>query len=298
MKKNYIYIFSLILIGSILCFLACGSDDTITETIGGSTNEEEKAVTSFTNLPNENNQNIIDSSKESNQNNSDSSTENKWNPSVYLDTYTKIQVGESLDSIIPVFEEDYLLKNESLMVYLGRDAGFYDNISARFDSSKAILSTFPTKAVRKTENGQYVMCDTNTGIRMYLFFDKNDNEEYYLSGFPIFMEKKLSYSDFTDLLIGDSISQVQKIDPIISKYIEQFDTATDEFMEIYTQKGAGAISIHLLSDGILKIVYKRENTGYTIANMEYSKDFNLKCFTGTYCFKINDIDYIDNGTSK
>ncbi len=182
---------------------------------------------------------------------------------------------------------------------MGRDAGFYnDTPNTRMDFTESILSVFPTKAVRKTANGHYIMCDTDTGIRMYFFFDKSDNEEFALSGFPIIMQKKLSYKEFQNVAIGDSIQEVQQVDPIMVKYIEHFNVFNDKVLEAYTEMNAGAISIHLLSDGILKIVYKRENNGYIITNMEYSKDFNLKCFTGTYCFKINDIDYIDNGTSK
>lgn len=105
------------------------------------------------------------------------------------------------------------------------------------------------------------------------------------------MQKILSYDAFKHIDIGDSINQVKEVDPITLKYIEKFNRYSDKALESHTKEGSGARSIHLLSDGILEFVYKREDKDYIITDMMYSNTFDLQCVSGTYCYKIYDIDY-------
>lgn len=49
----------------------------------------------------------------------------------------------------------------------------------------------------------------------------------------------MSYEAFSDIKIGDKASKVEKIDTIIKEYTRAFDNSTDEWLEIYTKKGAG-----------------------------------------------------------
>lgn len=113
-----------------------------------------------------------------------------------------------------------------------------------------------------------------------------------LDGFPVIMQKKLEYKDFTYIKKGDSIKIVENIDSIITQYIRHFDTISDDFLDGYSKKGAGATSIHLLTDGILKIVYERTNGDYVIINIMYSKDFVLEGLDVKTCYKISELDYL------
>ena len=109
------------------------------------------------------------------------------------------------------------------------------------------------------------------------------------------MQKQLDYKDFIDIKVGDKASLVESIDPIISQYVRFFDTSSDEFLKGYTIRGAGPTSIHLLTDGILKIEYERISLGdYKITNIEYKEDFILSGFYGDTCYKIAECDYVQN----
>jgi hypothetical protein len=200
---------------------------------------------------------------------------------------------------IPMYSfEEIIRNNYDCGILLGRDAGFYtDRSNTRRDYASIIFTVFPTKAIRESEDKEYVYAiyDTDLGMRVFMFFSKEKNNYNTLDGFPILMNKSLNYKDFSNIKIGDKASHVESIDPIISEYVPTFDRFADDRLMVYTKKGAGPTSVHLLKDGILKIEYKRINLGdYEITDIEYNEDFILSGFNGDTCYKIAEIDYVDN----
>jgi hypothetical protein len=208
---------------------------------------------------------------------------------------TPFDEGKCFDSI-PVYDSSDLLYNTADSgFFLGRDAGFYSlTPNTRRDFSRIIFTAYPTDAIRETSKSGnvYALYDTDIGVRVFLFFSKEKNNYMTLDGFPVIMQKKLEYKDFTYIKKGDSIKIVENIDSIITQYIRHFDTISDDFLDGYSKKGAGATSIHLLTDGILKIVYERTNGDYVITNIMYSKDFVLEGLDGKTCYKISELDYL------
>ncbi len=108
MSKKLIAMFVLLTFG-VSCLLSCTSlsDKTMPSNIANQTPSEEKIVeTPGDEKPLE----TPDDSLNLDLPRDDIVTE--WNPIKYLDDITQLDTDKSLDSIIPVFEEDYLLKNE------------------------------------------------------------------------------------------------------------------------------------------------------------------------------------------
>ena len=209
----------------------------------------------------------------------------------------EIPFDEGILDNIPVYDNSDLLHNtEDCGFYLGRDAGLYSlTPNTRKDYAKTIFTAFPTDAIREMsdKSGVYAVYDTDIGARLYLFFSKEKNNYMTLDGFPVIMQKKLEYKNFTDIQLGDSIKVVKSIDPIITQYIEFFDTGSDAALKGYNDIGADPTSVHLLTDGILKIEYKRtEDDDYVITNIIYSEDFVLEGLDGRTCYKIHENDYV------
>jgi hypothetical protein len=215
----------------------------------------------------------------------------------YINSTKETDAAKPLENIRVYYSEDLLHKNDC-DIFLGRDAGYYSRYSTntRRDFTKVILAAFPTNAIREiSQTGDvYAVYDTDIGARVYLFFSKEKNNYMTLDGFPVIMQKKLEYKDFKEIQLGNSIGLVEKIDPVIPQYVKFFDTITDDFLKGYTEKGAPPTSVHLLTDGILKIEYDRVDGQYIITNMVYNKDFVLEGLDGKTCYKILDIDYVNN----
>ncbi len=154
---------------------------------------------------------------------------------------------------------------------------------------------FPSKAVRMLDDGMiYVMYDTESDGRVFIFFSEEKTRYAFVDGYPVLMKKTLSYEDFESLAVGDGIEQVQEIDPIVLKYGERLDTLNDTALANYRVRGRLPTSVHLLTDGILKIEYERDpELGYAITDIIYSQDFVLDGFNGETCYRIVDADYVD-----
>ena len=194
---------------------------------------------------------------------------------------------------VPVYSDDDLLYDNEGCFIFGRDAGFYRNCSVRGDLTNRIFVIFPAQAARRiSDESTYIMYDSESGYRVYAYVNKASGY-FCLEGFPIIMKEKLSYSDFENINVGTSIDVINHIDGIIPIYIERFDNFTDAAIENYTKEGAPLTSIHLLSDGILKIEYARNlKERYIVTNVVYSKDFILSGFSGETCYQISTNDYI------
>jgi len=195
---------------------------------------------------------------------------------------------------VPIYSESMLVEQKEWTIFLGRDSGYLRDANVRPDGFAKIETKFPSEAIRESADGSYiyVMYDTDAGARLYLFFSR-EKEYHFVDGFPVLMNARLSYQDLAGLKVGDSMDIVEGIDPVIAVYRRLFDTGNDIVLENYTKRGAPPTSIHLLSDGILKIEYARNaNDGYTITNLTYSPDFVLDGLDGKTCYRIAEVDYV------
>lgn len=108
------------------------------------------------------------------------------------------------------------------------------------------------------------------------------------------MKKTLELNDFSDLTIGDTLKEVEHIDPISSLYRKGYDTLSDELVtKLYVNGREEITTVHLLSDGIVKITYDRDVNGeYIINYIHKSNEFIIPVLGGKLCYLIYPGDYI------
>lgn len=196
---------------------------------------------------------------------------------------------------VPVFQEYDLFFNTDGHFYLGTDACLYEGQNARQNYTGGILEAYPTEAIRD-RNGEsvYLVYDTNTGYRLFLFVSY-DNDLQTPIGFPVVIEKMISYDAFSDLNLGDPIEKVEAIDSVATLHkkliidVWKLDPVGAENRAKY---GYPCTSIHYLKDGILKIEYKMlENKDLVISDIEFNEDYTLINALGDKVdYKINELD--------
>ena len=182
----------------------------------------------------------------------------------------------------------------------GRDIG-YSTVNFSNSSSHAldyILTTMPTEAIRTVDGGKfiYLMYDTDQGQRLYLFFeDINDSlVNSNISGFVVLMQERLSYSDFQGLKIGDEMSELAKIDPVMKIYSEYlYGSFTEESLKLWEEQGVSPSTISILTDGALKITYKSVDGKLLVDKFDFSEDFRLDGYMGKTNYRIAETDYVD-----
>ena len=181
---------------------------------------------------------------------------------------------------IPIYPEAKLffdVNNDGF--YLGRDVALYYYSNARVNSTKGIMRRFPTDAIRVKDNGDmYSIHETDSGYRLYLFYDQSLDYEATI-GFPVVIKELLQYSDFAGLKAGDGIEAVEAIDPVAGLHKKLFT----EIWQInpkgakgQADRGYPCTSIHYLSDGLLKIEYDMPEDGViVISRIEFAPDYIL-----------------------
>ena len=182
----------------------------------------------------------------------------------------------------------------------GRDIG-YSTVNFPNSSSHAldyILTTMPTEAIRTVDGGKfiYLMYDTDQGQRLYLFFeDINDSlVNSDISGFVVLMQERLSYSDFQGLKVGDEMSELAEIDPVMKIYSDYlYGSFTEEDLKLWEEKGVNPSTISILTDGALKITYKNVDGKLLVEKFDFSEDFRLDGYMGKTNYRIAEIDYVD-----
>jgi hypothetical protein len=197
---------------------------------------------------------------------------------------------------VPVYREDDLIKDNDSCFALGVDSGCRRELSLRFDSLKRLETIFPSEAIRRVGDGGtvYVMYDTEADGRLFIFFSEEKDGFAYADGFPILMKCRLSYDEFKGLAVGDGINRVEEIDSVMSTYRQRFDSLNDIAIANWTEVGIPPTSVHVLTDGIVKIEYRRDSAeGYVITNIVYDEAFVLEGFGGKTCYKIENVDYVD-----
>lgn len=191
--------------------------------------------------------------------------------------------------------EDFLFDNHCFSFY--RDMDYFLFLSARYDFTSTIINEYPPQAVRTIENnGQksmYIVYETDDETRVFVFFFESDDFQY-TRGYPIIMKESLCLTAFSELHIGDSISDVEKIDPIAAQYRRGYDTLSDELIQQLYVDGREKIStVHLLTDGIVRINYNRNSSGeYIIEQIILADDYTIPVLGGKLCYLIYPEDYI------
>jgi hypothetical protein len=202
---------------------------------------------------------------------------------------------ETALSNIPVYDEEELFFKTDGSFYINRDACFYDNQNARQNDVRGILLRYPTQAIRERDSDSfYTVYDTDTEYRLFLFFGSQNNYTTPM-GFPVVIKDMLSYSDFSELAIGDPIEDVEVIDTVATVHknliinVFQMDPIGSAS---FAADGYPCTSIHYLTDGILKIEYEMlENRDLIISDIEFSEDYRLTNARGNIIdYKILDID--------
>lgn len=216
----------------------------------------------------------------------------------YSPEFVKQYVAENKNELedseaIPCFGENELLFENQGCFLLGVDAGSFMVLGFRTDFFEKMVKMYPEPLVRENEDYLYLVYDTEHNSRLFLFYSKEKTNGMILDGYPIVIKEKLSYEDFSKIQSGDSITKINNIDSIVSLYIKEFDMVPDAYYEENKENKIYFSSLHLLSDGILKIDYAREDNDYIAINVTYANDFILEGYNGKTCYEIFEEDYVD-----
>jgi len=199
--------------------------------------------------------------------------------------------AEADDTVIPCFREDELLIETWGCFGLGRDADWDYTHSSQFDLFERMVKMYPDPLVREIGDFYYLVYHTDENTRLFLFYSKEVS--MFLTGYPIIMKETLSHRKFSGIKVGDSIEEVDNIDPIIPLYKETFDKVTEKAYESFKERGKHFTSMHLLSDGILRIDYDRVDGDYVVVDVTYNQNFVLEGEYRDTCYKILKTDYVD-----
>jgi len=181
---------------------------------------------------------------------------------------------------------------------LGRD-GYVSPIYSMGDSMAGRLLTLaPTTALRNLQDDTgcgYLIYQTTEGARLFVFLLAEHDGATRYGGYPILMRKTLVHANFSAIKIGSTTSEILAIDPVMQDYIKQFNATYD----FYLTTGGDVtqlefISVHLLTDGVLKFTYSVSNGDFTISGIEFSSDFILDDTFANLdgCYKILMEDYL------
>ena len=211
------------------------------------------------------------------------------------------QKGEDREIDVPVYYLNSIVSqgnDEYLVILFGRDNGystkhFSDSIWWTPWTPTEIMRRLPTDAIRSMEGGKYIyiMYDTDQGQRAYLFFNYNENSEQYMpmAGVPVLMAKKLSYDDYAGVEKGMDVKELADIDPVMAIYSDYFDNVFGyRPVESWTMP---VETVSILSDGALRITYKRVDGNYFVETVEFSEDFTFEGYYETICYRIAEVDY-------
>ena len=201
---------------------------------------------------------------------------------------------------IPVFREEELLLDNNGMFFLGRDSCYAAGANYRCNYTGILLRVYPTTALRATPDGNTYCCyGTDTGYRLYLFFD-DYNWKTTPDGFPILVRELLPYQAFQGLKVGESMDAVTAIDPVTALYERQYREiwgVNTVATRSYAKDGYPIATLHYLKDGLLKIDYDMvDDKEFVIDRMEYYEDYVVVGKTGrTTNYKINELDLPPQG---
>lgn len=212
--------------------------------------------------------------------------------SIYVAKNKTDKNAETDETIIPCFREYELLIETWGCFSLGVDADWDYTHSVQWDFMGRVVKMYPDPLVRETEDNYYLVYQTDNDTRLFLFYSTVDSKGMFLTGYPIIMKETLAYNDFSKIQVGDSIEKVGSIDSTIPLYNEIFEMKSEITYERNKEQGIYFTSMHLLSDGILRIDYDRVDGDYVVIDITYNKDFVLEGEYRESCYKIYEMDYL------
>ena len=178
---------------------------------------------------------------------------------------------------IPVYKESELFSAYDAF-RLGVDISEYYKYGGNAPYLQdVILERLPTTAYRFISPlHAYAMYESDTGYRVYLYFDYTLPTLPKRKGYPIVIKDMLSYSDFAGLKVGDSIDAVEQVDGVVSLYKERYGSYNLAAVENRAKKGDPVCTLHYLKDGILRINYTMPEEGkLVISEMIFNEDYCL-----------------------
>ena len=168
--------------------------------------------------------------------------------------------------------------------------GIYASISSSLTELRMFNKFWPVSNIRAVNDElvytAYTIEKDGGLYRAFFFFTRSlsasQQEVWTLTGNVFFMNKTLSFSDFSGISVGCTIEQVAAIDPV----------ADFQFLETWEKPFE---TNHILKDGILTISYARESEGDEpkVTEISFDKDFTVKSFDSekTFHFRIDPEDY-------
>lgn len=195
----------------------------------------------------------------------------------YIEKYL-VPIDEEIEpsSIVYYDEEEIIYNGEGYV--LGQDCDMFMVYSSYVcvHTLSKLVEAYPDPILRDCGNGYlYAMYHTDNDNRLYVFIEKESNLNGYMGtvGFPVLMTERLSYSDFSNIKIGSSIDDVEKVDSVVKLYKN-------------IEEGKNKTTVHLLTDGMLQINYVIVDGEYRI----YEKKFDKEFFD---IYRIYEQDYIE-----
>ena len=149
-------------------------------------------------------------------------------------------------------------------------------------------SSIPMDFLRKVdEKHYYTVVKVKDAGYLYVFYDTFDDaidKTDITDVGAVYIEKTLSYKDFEGINVGSSIDDVRNIDSGIyawelAREVLYEDCRTDPYNKDClpgTDQPCdynSMVSIHLLTDGLLTIVYEKNGDSWIITDMKLSEDF-------------------------
>ena len=201
---------------------------------------------------------------------------------------------------IPVYYEEELLFHKFDYFSLTQDASAYVKTAlTAYVYALATLHEMPTQLRVRADGSSYAVYDTDTGYRYFLFIHKSN---ICRTGYPILINKSkmLSRADFANIQVGDSIDKVIQIDDVASLHKKKIDSRNykshADFFANQIMSGREVVTIHYLTDGILKISYQVDveigpTPEMTVSGIEFYEDYVIPTADGEMTsHKIKDID--------
>ena len=195
-------------------------------------------------------------------------------------------VAKSTDVPAKVYDLDDIFSNYSLG--FEKNGSYHSpNLAISVGELRTLDERLPvTKLSQINDDLVYTVYDVQQngiGYNMYVFFKRGNDyegenagqvtkdsfvaspEKWSMTGPILFMNKTLSFADFSSLQIGDSVEKAEAIDPVVSIPKEEKSSS-----KIYFH------SRHLLTDGSLTLVFNRNSTDedFKLASIEFDENFS------------------------
>lgn len=186
---------------------------------------------------------------------------------------------EGYDEGIPVYKEEELLYFDNSSILPGLDPAYF--IGSSYGDIYSILGHFHTDRIRMRDDGALILVySTDSGFRVFCICDPKQDNAVKL-GLAMVVKEQHSYEEFSQLKIGDDISEVEKIDSAAELFVRQAEWLKNDAPDYHLlfnspaqQCNAPLSTVHYLTDGILMISYKMLDDDETIviSNIIYNED--------------------------